>query len=271
VLRKNVLVTTTAPSAARVALSLLGASRGRALSAPVLVGAATLLGVTPNAMRVSLSRLVATGEVKPAGRGRYTLAPGRLGAVAHVRTYRTGFAARVAWKGGFLGVLTAALPRRNATQVQRRERALLLAGFRLFRHSLYVRPDNLKGGAVLVGAHLARLGLDRGADLVEVWLDGTQRKVVEAQWQVDADARQASALTARVRACVKAMPTQPWRRAAAASFWLGDEALRFLARDPLLPESLADPEPRQRLAEAMSALDERGYALWKTILDDLEP
>ncbi len=259
------------PSAARVALSLLGASRGRSLAAPVLIAAAKVLGVTPNAMRVSLSRLVAAGELSLEGRGQYALAPGRLGAVAHVRTYRTGFAPRVPWRGGFLGVLTAALPRRNATQVLRRERALALAGFRPFRHGLLVRPDNLEGGAVLVGAHLARLGLDAGADLIEVRLDATQVKVVEGQWQVEADAAQARALTARVRECVKAMPTQPWRNAAVASFWLGDEVLRFLARDPLLPESLADPEPRRRLAEAMGALDERGYALWQTLLRDLEP
>jgi hypothetical protein len=54
------------------------------------------------------------------------------------------------------------------------------------------------------------------------------------------------------------------------SFWLGDEVLRFLARDPLLPESMADPEPRRALAEAMSTLDEQGFALWSSMLEELE-
>jgi phenylacetic acid degradation operon negative regulatory protein len=257
-------------SAGRIALALLGATRGRALTAPVLVEAGRLLGVSSNAMRVGLSRLVAAGALRVEQRGRYALSAERLGAVAHVRTWRTGFAGRVAWKGGFLGVLTAELPRRNAALVARRERALDLAGFRAFRHGLFVRPDNLDGGRVVVGAHLARLGLDDGAEVIELSLDSAQFKLVEPRWQIAADARSAAALGERVRELVRALSTLPWKRAAAESFWLGDEVLRFLARDPLLPESVADPAPRRRLAEAMGVLDERGFALWQSILEPLE-
>lgn len=254
----------------RIALSLLGAARGRALTAPMLVGAGALLGCSPNAMRVALSRLASASEVELEGRGRYALARSGLDAFAHVRTYRTGFAPRVPWQGGFVGVLTADLPRRNPTAVRRRERALDLVGMRRFRHGLHLRPDNLEGGAPRLAAHLLRLGLDESADVIGVTLDAAAAREVERLYDVREDATRANRLESKVRAMLATMDRRPRRRVAAECFWLGDEALRMLARDPLLPESIADPSPRRALADAMAELDERGHALWRAILDELE-
>jgi phenylacetic acid degradation operon negative regulatory protein len=257
-------------SATRIALALLGASRGRALSATVLVGAADLLGVSGNAMRVALSRLAASGDVVLEERGSYALSPARLGAVARVRTFRTGFASRLAWQGRFLGVLTADLPRRNAALVARRERALDLAGFRHFAHGLWARPDNLEGGRAVVSAHLVRLGLEDDAEVLEVTLDGAQVKRLERAWNVAVDATRATALRERIEKFIASVPGKALRKVAAESFWLGDEVLRFLARDALLPETMADPAPRRELAEAMRTLDERGHAVWQALLQELE-
>lgn len=259
-----------AASAQAVALSVLGASRGRALTAPVLVGAAEILGVSGNAMRVALSRLTSSGDLVMEGRGRYALSEERLRAVAHVRTYRTGFAARVTWNGAFLGVLTSELPRKNAALVSRRENALELSGFRAFRHGVWARPDNLEGGRVAVATHLARLGLDDAADVVGLVLDTAQVKQHEKAWKVAADAARANALVERVEKFMESMDEKPLPKIAAQSFWLGDEVLRFLARDPLLPTSMADPAPRKALARAMEQLDERAYAVWVGLLEALE-
>ncbi len=261
---------TTAPSATRLALALLGAARGHALSAPALVGAAELLGSSANAMRIALSRLVASGDLVLEARGRYALSSERIGPFAHVRTFRTGFAERCAWHGGFVGVLTADLPRRNGALVRRRERALALVGMRMLRHGLALRPDNLEGGVPVVAAHLARLGLDDGAEVIGVTLDARQVREVEALYDVRADTARAVALEAKVRTLLARMGTRSKRKDAAESFYLGDEVLRFLARDPLLPESMADPAPRRGLAAAMGTLDERGHALWASLLEELE-
>jgi phenylacetic acid degradation operon negative regulatory protein len=260
----------TTASAQQVALAFLGASRGRALSAPTLVAGADILGVSGNATRLALSRLRAKGEIQLVSRGKYALSAMRQNAIAHVRTFKSGFAARVPWKGGFLGALTADLPRGNSAMVARRERALDLSGFREFRHGLWVRPDNLAGGRVVVATHLRRLGLDEGADTVELELDAGQVAALEPKWNVAEDQARASALADRVHRFLARGTKLSRRVAAAESFWLGDEVLRFLARDPLLPESMADPEPRARLAEAMATLDEQGFALWKSILEELE-
>lgn len=249
-------------------MALLGASRGRALSVPSLLLGGELLGVSPNAMRIALSRLASSGDAVLEARGQYALSEARLRAFAHVRTFRTGFAARVRWKGGFLGVLTADLPRRNASLVRRREHALALVGMRAYRHGLYVRPDNLDGGRTVVAAHLSSLGLDDDAAVVGLALDAAQARDVEALYDVRADTARATALEAKVQKLLVELGARAKRELAAKSFFLGDEVLRFLARDPLLPESMADPAPRHALAEAMSVLDEQGYALWRQILDE---
>lgn len=287
----------TAP-AQNVALGLLGAARGRSLPVQALVKGGEILGVSGNAMRLTLSRLAARGDLRTEGRGRYVLSDLRRNAVAHVRTYlggepgpqsgrrapqakpgsdeggttrrTTGFAARVPWQGRFLGVLTGDLSRRQPTDVARRERALLLSGFRAFRHGLWVRPDNLAGGRVVVEGHLRRLGLDRDAEVITVELDGGQLREVEHAYDVAADEREARRLSTRVHQFLAKKP-QATAKVAAESYWLGDEVLRFLASDPLLPESMADPEPRRALAAAMSVLDERGFALWSSMLEELAP
>jgi phenylacetic acid degradation operon negative regulatory protein len=167
-------------------------------------------------------------------------------------------------------VLTAGLSRGSSAAVARRERALDLSGFREFRHGLWLRPDNLAGGRVVVATHLRLLGLDEAADTLEVRLDGAQVAELEPGWNVAGDHARARALTERIHRFLARGQRQSRRARAAESYWLGDEVLRFLARDPLLPRSMADPEPRARLAEAMAALDEQGFALWSTILEELE-
>src|SRR5690606_32793605 len=155
-----------AVTATKIALALLGASRSAGFRAPVLVEAAKVLGVSPNAMRVALSRLRTAGDIEAVRRGHYVLADRQLGAVAHVRNFRTGFAARVPWTGAYVAALTSDLSRRNAAAVRRRERALELVGMRRFRHGVYLRPDNLEGGRARLAVHLEQLGLDGDADIV---------------------------------------------------------------------------------------------------------
>lgn len=257
-------------TATRLALALLSASRAPSLSANALVGAAELLGSSSNSMRVALSRLVASGDVELAARGRYALAESARAPAEHVRRFRTGFARRVDWSGGFVAVFTADLPRRNPTLVRRRERALGLVGLRAYRHGIYVRPDNLEGGRDQVRRYLDELGLDGDADVVSCRFDDAQRRAIESSYAIDVDASRAEELDRRVRALLARLDRTPTHRDAKESFFVGDEVLRFLARDPLLPPQIADPSPRRSLAESMATLDERGHAIWQAVIDEFE-
>lgn len=254
----------------RIALALLGASQGHPLTTPMFIAAAEVLSLSPNAMRIALSRLTARGDLIARRRGTYALSPERARAFAHVRRYRTGFATRVSWRGAFLGVLTADLPRRNATVLRRRLNALDLAGFRPLRHGLFARPDNLEGGRGAMQEHLSKLGLDPGAELVGLTLDAPQTTTLKRAYRIEADARRCRALAKKTEALLPLMRRRPPRQVAAPSFFLGDEVLRYLARDPLLPEQWASPGPRTQLAALMSRLDEHGLAVWRSLLEELE-
>jgi phenylacetic acid degradation operon negative regulatory protein len=257
-----------ATSAQWFVLSLLSASRGQAMTANAFVRAGEVLGVSGNAMRVALSRLSANGEIVAQSRGEYVLPERRRQAVAHVRRYRQGFMSRVKWAGSFVGVLTADLSRRNATQVSRRERALELAGFRHFAHGLWLRPGNLEGGKAALASHVKELGFEEKADVIEVALDEAQRKQFARGYDIAGDEKRAKALLTRVKHFMREFSKLPPHEVAKESFFLGDEVLRFLARDPLLPDQLADTRPREELAAAMEALDERAFAVWHDLLKE---
>ncbi len=256
------------PSAVQVTLALLGAARDEPLTTAMLIAAGDVLGLSSNSMRIALSRLTSSEDVITKSRGVYELSKSRKESFERVRRYRTAFAQRTKWSGGFLGVLTADLPRRNATLVRRREHALELTGFRPLTHGLFIRPDNL--GRDSVTAQLQRLGLDESAELIGVTLDDRQLEKAQRAWPMKADQQRAVVLTQKIRALLPVMSRRPPREVAAQSFWLGDEVLRFLARDPLLPEQWADPAPRRTLAELMSELDERGQQVWRSLLENLE-
>lgn len=256
----------TKASATRIALTVLTAARGHALSAAQILAAGELLDCSPNAMRVALSRLLSEGSIAQHERGQYVLGGTVADVGAHVRAWRTGFAKQVAWKGRFIAVLVHALPHRDRTSARRRDRALALAGFRAWKHGVVLRPDNLAGGRIAIAQHLAKLGLDPDAPVVGLELDDARTNEVFSLWDVAQDRARALALEADVQAFVERMEKRPAARVAAESFWLGDEVVRFLARDPLLPEAVSDPGPRRALAKAMSVLDERGVAIWWEIL-----
>lgn len=256
----------TKASATRIALTVLTAARGHALSAAQILAAGELLDCSPNAMRVALSRLLSDGSIAQHERGQYLLGGTVADVGAHVRAWRTGFAKQVAWKGRFVAVLVHALPRRDRTSARRRDRALALAGFRAWKHGVVLRPDNLAGGRAAVASHLAKLGLDEDAPVVGLELDDARTNEVFGLWNVAEDQARAVALEADVSAFVAKMDKRPPAKVAAESFWLGDDVVRFLARDPLLPEHVSDPGPRKALAKAMNVLDERGVAIWWDIL-----
>lgn len=256
----------TKASATRIALTVLTAARGHPLSAAQILAAGELLACSPNAMRVALSRLLADGSIAQHERGTYVLGTAFADVGAHVRAWRTGFAKQVAWKGRFVAVLVHALPRRDRTSARRRDRALALAGFRAWKHGVVLRPDNLAGGRAALADHLAKLGLDPDAPVVGLELDEARTKEVFGLWDVAADRARAVALEADVQKFVAQMDKRPPERVAAESFWLGDDVVRFLVRDPLLPEHVCDPAPRRALATAMGILDERGVAVWWEIL-----
>ncbi len=101
-------------------------------------------------------------------------------------------------------------------------------------------------------------------------LDDHQSAGLRRHYRAEVDARRCRTLAKKVEVLLPLMRRRPPRQVAAPSFFLGDEVLRALARDPLLPEQWASPAPRKQLAELMGRLDAHGLAVWRSLLHDLE-
>jgi phenylacetic acid degradation operon negative regulatory protein len=246
-------------------LDLLRVAEPRAIPIKSFVALGALFGISDNALRVAVARLLAQGMLESDERGSYRLAA-RVGAVGqHVEDWRLGEKRVKRWNGGWLAIW---LPRGAARSARRAtERALELVGFREGLDGLRVRPDNLAATPRTTFEKLASLGLERGAqpflasDFDAALSSGWQSSLYSAQelLKTQREAREALELSLRK------LERMPLEKAAVESFLLGGSAIRILATDPLLPDEIAPSEQRARLTETMLAYDAVGRRIWRRL------
>ncbi len=247
-------------------LDLLRVAEARAISVRSLVALGELFGLTDNAMRVAIARLVAAGTLESDERGEYRLAPQAAALGRKVETWRLGERRVRRWDGGWLAIHVP----RGAGRGERRtsRRVLELFGFRQALDGIFLRPDNLAEPPEGTVAALRRLGLERGAlpfaatgfapELVASW----QKSVFGADRLVRGY-RQALERIERSLAKVVYMPPET---AAVETFLVGGSAIRVLATDPLLPRELLPSDERAELTESMLAYDVVGRRVWKRLV-----
>lgn len=204
-----------APLSARsVALSvLLGAPDGR-LPVRDLVATGVMCDITPPTMRVALSRLVSSGELK-VDDGVYTLAPHHL---ARLRSQHEDIAPRLRpWNGQWETVVIVESGR-DATDRARLRQDLTHARLAELREGVWTRPANLDR-PLFTDPHTTTL------------LSHPQEpdRMVESLWDLDTWAERGRALLAASR-----RPELDARRFAAVAV-----LVRHLRTDPALPRELA--------------------------------
>ena len=143
------------------------------------------------------------------------------------------------WKGDWLVVHDAAVARSAKTLWRHHQRALELYGFRMLDTALWVRPDNLDGGAPTMEAALRRLGLAREALVFSArQFDPASAQRMTGLWNVPgilAGYRHAHALLARSTARLARLSPAA---AARETLLVGRAVIRAIVRDPLLPEAI---------------------------------
>jgi phenylacetic acid degradation operon negative regulatory protein len=151
--------------------------------------------------------------------------------------------------------------------MQARERALSMLGFRELEPTLYLRPDNLLGHAAAARARLLKLGLDDSAPVFAARdLDPVREQRARHLW--DADELNATYLLTRQKldAWTARAEQLDLDVAARESYLLGNEAIRQLVFDPLLPEPLVDVAARSACIQAVQDFDQLGHAIWQRLL-----
>jgi len=247
-------------------LNTLLASGDSGQSVREAIASCGLFGIRENSVRVALVRLAADGLIESTGRGRYRLGPRALALARDVSAWRTAESRVRDWDGGWIAAYVGALGRSNRAELRSRNRALDLLGLRELEPGLHVRPDNLSGGVASVRTRLRGLGLEDGAAVfVATGFDSERDSRARRLWN-------GKALTATYRRTRRTLERwlaradllQP-EMAAREAFLLGNEAIRLLVFDPLLPAPLVDVEERRALAAAVRRHDEAGRALWRRL------
>jgi len=259
-----------APTPKSLILNLLLAAHGAALSASDAVASAGLFGIRENSVRVALVRLSAAGMIQSCGRGAYVLGPQAASLAEELASWRHAEQRVCEWSGAWLMACTAHLSRSDRGPLRQRERALALLGFKALTDGLYVRPDNLVGHAAVARERLYKLGLDAEAPVfVACDLDTALDQRARQLWRT-AERNQAYARTQQQLTQWLAQAHQLDTEAAAReSYLLGNEAIRQLVFDPLLPEPLVDVAARRACHRAVIEFDTEGHRIWQQLLPSL--
>lgn len=247
-------------------LKLLIAADGQSLSIREMLAAGEVLGFSPNSLRVALVRLTSEGLIESPARGVYGLGPEAAPVADDMGHWRLGEQRVRPWTNDWIVVHTGGLSRTDRTAIRRRTRALELLGLREYARSLYLRPDNLAGGVIAVRARLRQLGLDTEASvIVGRGFEPAELEAIHKLWDGRTLSRQYNRMREQLEAWLKRADDLEATVAAREVFRAGDQAIRTLIFDPLLPAPLVDVEARAAFTETVLRFDAAGHRIWHAL------
>lgn len=255
------------PNTRELLLKLLISKTDNVLDAGVAIRACALFDISANNVRVALNRLVSGGVVDLAGRGAYRLGAHGLALGRQVAAWRDIQSRVRPWAGDWLMVLTDTEGRGDRKAIRAGSRALALLGFRELHSGVNVRPSNLSSGVSGVREQLYSLGLGSTAPVfVAQDLDEHRARDARGLWDVRALEAAYLATSEKLSASLSALGRLTVEEAAKEAWVLGDQAIRQLVFDPLLPAPLIDETARDRFLDCVRQYDERGIELWRQLL-----
>ncbi|WP_252806638.1 PaaX family transcriptional regulator C-terminal domain-containing protein [Rhizobium sp. L1K21] len=253
-------------------MNLLAVNGDATLSVAAVLRACSLFGITENSARVTLARLAQRDLIEAVERGVYSLGPAgkRLG--RDVAGWVRAEARLRPWNGQWIAAATGGLPRSDRKRLRSRERALSMLGMRELAQGLFIRPDNLIDDVAKVEKRLLGLGLDEQAivfaisDLGQGW-----REAASSLWEGEFPAAVYWERTEKLMHWLEKAPSLSLDIAARESFTLGDEAIRQVVFDPLLPAPLTDETARHAFFQAVREFDAVGKQIWERFLNQISP
>ncbi len=247
-------------------MKLVLVADGRPTSARDVIASCALFGIRENSARVALVRLSAAGMIEAEGRGTYRIGPGAAGLAEDIRTWRKVESRVRSWSGAWVAVHCGGLGRSDRAALRQRDRALQLLGLRELDRGLFVRPDNLVGGVEGVRGRLYKLGLDGEAPVFVVpSFDSERDDRARGLWNGTVLTKTYVRTRQRLEKWLEHAKALDLEVAARESFLLGNDAIRQLVFDPLLPDPLVDVNERRAFVDAVLAFDRAGHAIWRKL------
>jgi len=255
-----------APNARQIIMGLLQAEDDQALSSRQVVAACRLFGITENNARVALARLSAAGLIASGERGSYRLGEAATVLAGDVATWRAAEARLTDWSGRYVMVHCGPLGRTDRTALRRRQRALEMLGLRELERDLFVRPDNLVGGAESIRHRLHALGLESDAAVfIASDFDAEREARLHTLWNSESLNDRYRRQREQLERWLDKAEQLELEDAARESFLLGGRAIRHIVFDPLLPAPLVDTDARHAFINTVKQFDRAGYALWQRL------
>jgi phenylacetic acid degradation operon negative regulatory protein len=252
------------PTARHLLLNLMLAAEHEVLGAAEAVQACSLFGISGNAARVALARLVRADLLESSERSEYRLGSKGRALGSDVATWRQSGRSTRAWDGGWIAVLTSGHARSDRKALRRRERALALVGMRELDPRLYVRPDNFAAGVQGTRERLHALGLESSTPVfVARGFDAQREARARRLWPKAVLERGYRETTSSLEGSLARLDALSPRAAAREAFLLGDHAVRQLVFDPMLPEPLISAELREGFFETVRRYDAAGVCIWR--------
>lgn len=250
-------------------LNILLAVEGRPLQTREAIAACTLFGIKASNVRVALARLSGSGQIEAMGRGAYQLSPTAAGLAHELGSWKTIEQRLMQWTGAWVMVCSGMLGRVDRTALARRQRALSLLGFKELDRGIHIRPDNLVGGVEFIRERLRRLGLEKEAlVLIAQELDLKREAQARSLWDSQALIVAYRQTRKRLEYSLAKIDALDLKEAARESFLLGEEAIRQMIYDPLLPFPLVDEAERQSCLAVVQRYDKVGHEIWRRISDN---
>ncbi len=242
-------------------LSLLEVIPEEIVRIKFLVFAGELFGFTGNTIRVTTTRLIREGYIENDARGRYRITADYSPLINSIRSWKLGESRLVPWDGAWVCCYIPLLPTRSK---EKTIKALDLFGFKQGMPKFWIRPQNLALGFEELKSILFKLGINENARLFisQKFDDAVIEQWRGFLWPIDKISEAQKSMTEKLRSSGSHIGGLPLVNALTETYLLGNEAIRLLHTDPLLPKEMMSNDHRLRLTKAMLKYNDIGKEVW---------
>lgn len=256
-----------------VVLDALSVLDPEPLPVRLLVRLAALFGLTQNAARVAIFRLVEAGKLEATSRraaAAYRLTARTRALNRYVRAAALVRPRTVRWRGEWLQVLL------SLREDRRGGRGRLTTALEVFHlasphRGVWMRPCNLVEGPEELSARFRELGVLSRLDVLTCRFTDPrrERELAGRLWPLRRLGGAYERAADRLEESEQRLRSLPAEEALRETWRLGGEAIRLLFRDPLLPPELLPPGwPGPRLRRTYARYSRAGFRLWRSYFRD---